>query len=101
MAKRKRIDPKIIEAVKKRSYGLCELCGRMGEQYHHIFGGNGRRKPTERVECISHLCAKCHNNLHDKGIGNRYLKLKSQSELASNGYSEDEIRKIVGGKLEI
>lgn len=100
MAKKK-IDPKLIEQINKRSYGLCELCGRIGEQYHHIYGGNGRRKLTERVECMAHLCASCHNLLHDIGENNRYLKLKAQSELSSNGYSDDEIRKIVGGKLEI
>ena len=101
MAKKK-LDSKLREAVKHKAGYCCELCGRGGEhQVHHIFGGNGRRRKTERIECLAYLCINCHNKLHSNGIGNKGLKLKSQNELASKGYSEDEIRKIVGGKLEI
>lgn len=93
-------DKKIVKALKERTRGLCEICGNVGHDPHHIFGGS-RRKSTERIECMAYLCRNCHRLLHDKGYGNRKLKLKSQSELAKMGYSEDEIRKIVGGKLEI
>ena len=98
----KQLSNKLRKEVEKKANYMCELCGRSGNhQVHHIFSGKGRKDKTERIECLAYLCINCHRKLHDTGANNRYLKLKAQSELSSKGYNEDEIRKIVGGKLEI
>ena len=71
----------------------------MGNKYIMYFPGNGRRKQTERIECLVYLCARCHRLLHDTGLNNKELKRQSQQELLNQGYTEDEVREIDGGKL--
>lgn len=95
------MDKKLVKALKDRSQGLCEICGRPATQIHHIFGGNGRRRKTERLELIIDLCTDCH--LGNEGVHqNRELDLKlkkqAQRKLERQGYTIDEVREIVGGK---
>jgi len=40
----------------------CWLCGRYGNtERHHIFGGNGRRRKSEKLGLVVDLCHACHN----------------------------------------
>ena len=93
------MDKKLVEEIKDRSCGLCEICGGRGEQIHHIFGGNGRRRKTERKECLKLLCSRCHTKLHQNGINAVELKIIAQRELLEQGYTLDEVREITGGKI--
>ena len=95
------MDKKLVKALKDRSRGLCEICGRPATRVRHIFGGNGRRRKTERLELIIDLCTDCH--LGNEGVHqNRGLDLKlkkqAQRKLEKQGYTIDEVREIVGGK---
>lgn len=96
------MDKKLAKEVIEKSNGFCEMCGARGEQIHHVFGGNGKRIKTERIECLSYLCKECHLGKngahHNRGI-DLMLKIKSQNRLLNQGYTEDEVREIVGGKL--
>ena len=100
--KRKRLDPKLARKVEERSYGLCEVCGRQAVEIHHVFFGWGVRRLTERLECLIHLCYECHRG--NKGVHfnkklDDKLKRQSQQELLDQGYTEDEVREITGGKF--
>lgn len=62
--------------------------------------GNGRRKQTEREECLMLLCVECHQKAHTKKELNYLLKQKAQTELLKI-YDLCEVRKITGGKIYI
>lgn len=103
MAKRKRIDPKLVKKLKERSNGMCEICGyRQATEIHHCFGGNGRRKQTERLELLRDSCYECHRGI--KGIHNNrgldlVVKRECQNELLNQGYKIDQVREMTGGKI--
>lgn len=91
--------------VLERSQGLCELCGSpYGVELHHIIHGFGKRKQHENEYSVIALCWKHHkgkNGVHGKN-GRKldlYLKRRLQEKYFSMGYDENEIRKMMGGKL--
>ena len=95
------MDKKLVKALKERSMGLCEVCGRPATEIHHVFEGNGRRKQTERLETIKDLCYECHrgnNGVHFNKELDLKLKKQAQRELENQGYTIDEVRELVGGK---
>lgn len=59
----KRMPPASARAVLARSGGLCERCGRAGEQLHHRRprGMGGTSDPAiHDPSNLVHLCAECH-----------------------------------------
>lgn len=82
----------------------CIRCGRVGSiplHRHHLIAGNGRRKACETEESVIDLCYECHTFIHS-GKGSEYwkkLKLELQKKYFAKGYSEDEVRKLMGGKI--
>lgn len=96
------MNKKVYRAVMARADGKCEMCGSWnGErlQLHHVFGGNGKRRQTEsEITCVA-LCPECHRQVHSNRKKDLQLKIKSQDKYRKQGYSDDEIRKLVGGKL--
>ena len=99
------MDKKIVEKVLKRSKGLCEVCGSAYlVELHHIIYGRGKRKQHENEFSVIVLCWYCHRGT--KGVHGRdgrkldlYLKKKLQKKYFSMGYSENEVREMMGGKL--
>lgn len=95
----------IAQAVLERSQGLCEWCGNSEMvQLHHIINGNGKRRQHESVESVIALCWTHHHG--DMGVHgrdgkklDRTLKIKLQETYKKQGYKEDEIRIMMGGKL--
>lgn len=97
---------KDYQKIIKRCKGRCENCGGMnGEvQMHHIVSGNGKRKQHENIDSIICLCWDCHHGtqgVHGKNGRelNLKLKVKLQETYFKQGYSEEEVRKLMGGKL--
>jgi len=84
---------------------LCKICGSNHlVQEHHIVGGNGKRKQCETEQSKIFLCWEHHhgtNGVHGKN--GRALTLKLRLELQElyfeMGYAEQEVRKMMGGKL--
>lgn len=73
-------------------------------QLHHIVNGNGKRRQHESAESVIALCWTHHHS--DMGVHGRdgrklniKLKKKLQGTYKEQGYKEDEIRKLLGGKL--
>jgi len=95
------MNKQVYNAVKERSKGRCELCGKMTNelQLHHIIAGYGKRREYESVETCIMLCVECHAEVHRNAKLDRALKLLVQERLASKGLSTDEIRNKMGGKL--
>lgn len=99
------MDKKVFEAVKKRSGGLCELCGsNYFVEVHHIVLGNGKRNQHESIESCIDLCWYHHhskNGVHGMNGHELDLKLKLQlqEKYFSKGYTEDQVRKMMGGKI--
>ena len=98
------MDKKIVQAVLERSKGLCEVCYAPGAELHHIIYGKGKRKQHETVESVILLCYECHRGTY--GVHGREgreldleLKRKLQLEYFKQGYSEKEVREMMGGKL--
>lgn len=98
------MDKEIVREVIARSNSLCEVCGNLGSELHHVIKGNGKRKQHERAESIVLLCMDCHrgtNGIHGKNGSELDLKLKRklQDDYYNQGYSEDEVRSLMGGKI--
>lgn len=98
------MDKKIVQAVLERSKGLCEVCYAPGTELHHIIHGKGKRKQHETIESVVLLCYECHRGtygVHGKNGSklNRQLKIGLQEKYKSLGYSEEEIRELMGGKI--
>lgn len=91
--------------VVERSKGQCEVCGsNQGIELHHILSGSGRRRQQERYETIIALCFECHRGtygVHGRDGHKLDLKLKRrlQEEYYRQGYKENEVRELMGGKL--
>lgn len=92
------MNKKVRKAVELRAGGRCELTGEYGPlELHHILGGRGKRKELERAETCIMLAARLHNHQNTELMTE--LKHKLQSYYFQQGYSEDEVRKLMGGKL--
>lgn len=98
------MDKKIVQAVLERSKGLCEVCYAPGAELHHIIHGKGKRKQHETVESVVLLCWECHRGTY--GVHGRegrkldlQLKKQLQERYFKQGYSEKEVREMMGGKL--
>lgn len=66
MARKTGPSPQQVEAVMRRSNGLCERCGRQGEQVHHRRprGAGGTRDVSINYPSnLLHLCASCHETV--------------------------------------
>lgn len=85
----------------------CQLCHlrEATKTPHHIISGNGRRRACETVHSTVRLCVECHMLVHSsmpKGLALRlFLRRRLQSTYFSMGYEEDEVRRLMGGRLEI
>jgi hypothetical protein len=99
------MNKKVYEAVKKRSDGLCEICGsNQLVEVHHIIHGKGKRNPYESIESCIDLCWNHHkgnNGVHGKNGSELDIKLKRelQDKYSRMGYTEDQVREKMGGKL--
>lgn len=94
------MDKQVYKAVLERAGGLCELCFQYKPlQLHHIIGGSGKRKQHETVESCMMLCLECHDEVERNKRLDRALKKMVQAIYAGQGYGEDEIRRMMGGKL--
>lgn len=98
------MDKKIVQAVLERSKGLCEVCYAPGAELHHIIYGKGKRKQHETVESVVLLYWDCHRGTY--GVHGRegrkldlQLKKQLQERYFKKGYSEKEVREMMGGKL--
>jgi 5-methylcytosine-specific restriction endonuclease McrA len=57
--------------VRKRALGMCEYCGGLGSDAHHIYGRKAH--PALRFAPINGiaLCRRCHNEWHAAPISRR------------------------------
>lgn len=80
----------------------CHICGvyKMTSG-HHLIGGHGKRIECETEESVIRICDKCHKFLHSSQGQkmNHKLKLRLQEKYFKQGKTEDEVRKLMGGKL--
>ena len=94
------MDKRIYKAVADRAGGLCELCLEYKPlQLHHIISGSGKRKQHETVESCIMLCVDCHRAAHNDFRVNRLLKKTVQLVYLCEGYTIDQVRRMMGGKL--
>lgn len=98
------MEKEIVEQVYKRSRGSCEVCGSAGEELHHIVQGTGKRNKHETSESIVLLCRECHRGtrgVHGRNGAklNKALKKQLQEKYFQQGYTEEEVREKMGGRL--
>ena len=99
------MDNALVEQIYERSKGYCEICGSTHMlEIHHIIFGKGKRKQHERIESIILLCYSCHrgtNGVHGKNGRKLDIRLKQrlQKTYQDKGYTEEEIRELMGGRL--
>lgn len=85
--------------------GECVNCKRYGiVERHHVVHGRGKRRECETPESVVYLCPLCHRGsrgVHGKGGHALDLRLKRELQTLyfAEGYSEQEVRRLMGGKL--
>jgi hypothetical protein len=77
----------------------CYLCGNSSHHWHHIIGGSGKRKSCETPFSRIYLCYRCHDLIHADYTLNKGLRLQLQGLYFSQGKDEQEVRKLMGGKI--
>jgi hypothetical protein len=99
------MDKELYEKVMAKTNGLCIICESNEQvELHHIVSGVGKRKNYENEYSVVPLCYYHHrgdNGVHGKNGSelNRQLKIGLQEKYKSLGYSEEEIRELMGGKI--
>ena len=98
------MDDVIVQEVYNRSKGACEVCGSAGMELHHIIQGTGKRNRHETSESIVLLCRECHRGTRgvhgrDGAKLNKALKKQLQEKYFLQGYTEEEVREKMGGRL--
>lgn len=96
---------KIAKEVLEKYNGCCKICGSHHMvQLHHIISGNGKRKQHQNKHSVVPLCWAHHHGT--QGVHGREgreldiaLKKELQHKYKDMGYSEEEIRQEMGGKL--
>lgn len=101
------VSKELAQQILDRADNRCEACGSYitthyikRHQIHHILG----RKVDATPDNLIFLCYHCHYEKCEKHRNSGLaleLKLKVQAKLFDSGLSEDEVRKMMGGKLEI
>ena len=89
----------IVEHVKQRANDACEVCGGSLDHLHHIINGSGKRKQCETKDSVMGVCVRCHEMVHRRRELDLYYKQKLQAVYAKQGKNEDEIRRLMGGKM--
>lgn len=94
----------IYQEVKERDNYTCQACYGPGEEIHHIIYGRGKRKEHENIDSLILLCRQCHrgtNGVHGKNGHKLNMRLKRalQAKYFKQGYSEEEVRELMGGRL--
>lgn len=97
------IPQSVKDEVYERSGGQCEICGSThGLQHHHIVKRSQGGPDT--AENIILLCWKHHHGCF--GVHGKYgakldkrLKLDLQKKYFEQGKSEEEVRRLMGGKI--
>ncbi len=89
----------LAEEIILRAKGKCEVCNKNGSEIHHVLG----RKVPATVENLLYTCSECHrgnDGAHDnpKGLGLK-MKLSVQANYFKQGYNENEVRALMGGKI--
>ena len=79
-----------MKSIIQQDWDTCFLCGRVGEQVHHIFGGKPNRKYSDDDGLTVRLCAACHREVHE-GKNTKKL-MKALHELGQTVYEETHTR---------
>lgn len=83
----------------KYVFGLkCYLCGRSAEEQHHIIGGHGKRKISDKERLTVALCKMCHDGItnHRREYNQKDKELKAMAQetwLKHQGGDNEENRK--------
>jgi 5-methylcytosine-specific restriction endonuclease McrA len=69
-------DKKLLASYREK-HTLCQRCGSIGQEIHHIkFKGMGGANVDDRHENLILLCIYCHKEAH--GVNSRQMKLELQ-----------------------
>jgi len=95
----------IYKKVWDRANGMCEMCESTNKlELHHCISGRGKRKEHQSEDTCFLLCYECHRGTmgchgREGHKMNLTLKIIAQERLFDKGFTEDEARKAMGGRL--
>ena len=95
---------KLVQAIFEEHGENCVICGSSNIELHHIIKGRGKRTKHENKYSVIPLCYECHRGT--RGVHGRdgrkldlYLKKQLQKKYFNMGYTEEQTRELMGGKL--
>lgn len=75
-------------------YEICERCGQIATDRHHIFNGAMRNK-SEIFHAVIYVCRKCHDEIHNNAELRKEIKAQWQEKLMKeHKWSEDDFREV-------
>lgn len=92
----------MAKSILQKNKDSCFLCGsNQWLEEHHVFGGIGRRKISEKYGLKVYLCHYCHNEppkgVHHNSESRKALQQYAQTKaMARYGWSVDDFRNIFG-----
>ena len=73
---------------------VCEICGRLASDRHHIYNGAMRSK-SEEYGAVVYVCRNCHDLIHKNAEVRLTLKSCWQEKLMiEHNWSEDDFRAV-------
>ena len=92
----------VAKSILQADKECCFFCGsHQWLEEHHIFGGNGKRKMSEKYGLKVYLCHYCHNEPpngvhHNKDVRLHLQRLAQRKLMETCGLTEDDFREIFG-----
>lgn len=91
-----------VQDMRRKRMRVCYVCGKTGNLHkHHIIHGHGKRKACETKESLIDICFDCHRLVHSANGSDLDMRLKAtlQATYLKKGYTEENMCKLMGGKL--
>lgn len=67
-----------LKSILTDDFDYCFICGMPREQIHHVMNAHNRKK-SEKYGLIIPICAKCHDDIHNRNeLANKNLKRLAQ-----------------------
>ena len=79
-----------MQSIIQENDYYCFLCGGIGTDEHHVFGGKNRGKSTT-YKLLVKLCRSCHTNIHSAKKGTSWWESKEYLERTAQEAFEREV----------
>lgn len=87
-----------MKSIMQSNPVTCYICGSCRDlTTHHVMHGSANRKKADEDGLTVKLCWKCHSDLHDKGLEDKWLQREGMRKwMQYYSKTEEDFRKRYG-----